>query len=243
MLDLKSAMPGLKRAEDRRPRRRTAALTVGAAAIALAAVLAGIALAASSAFTVGSASSSKLGERIAVDARGRTLYALSPETAHHLLCTGACFMFWPPLTVSSRGAKLRAGRGVHGRLGILRRGNGMLQVTLDGLPLYRFSGDRARGQTNGQGIHSFGGTWHAVAAGDPSHVPAASAPGSSTNTETNNGNPSPGYGSAPAPGTTSTPSTPTSSTPTNTTTTPTYPKEPSKEEPKKEEPTEKSWKY
>jgi predicted lipoprotein with Yx(FWY)xxD motif len=232
---------GLHLQDDRHPRRgrHLAALTAVAAGIAVAAVLAGIALAAGGPPTVGSASSSKLGERIVVDGRGRTLYALSPETVHHLLCTGECFTFWPPLTVSSRKVRLRAGHGVHGRLGILRRSDGLLQVTLGGLPLYRYAGDRAKGQANGQGIRSFGGTWHVVAAGDPSHAPATSAPGSGTpGTETNNGHG--GYESPPA----NTTGTPTTSTPTSTN--PGYPKEepkkeePKKEEPKKEEPKEKS---
>jgi predicted lipoprotein with Yx(FWY)xxD motif len=139
---------------------------VGAAAAVLA-LVAGAALAlAMSASTVSSAPSSRLGERIVVSPQGRTLYALSPETTHHLLCTSAeCMKFWPPLTVSSPKARLTDGSGVHGGLGILRRSDGLLQVTLRGMLLYRFAGDHARGQTNGQGLHSFGGTWHAVTAG------------------------------------------------------------------------------
>jgi predicted lipoprotein with Yx(FWY)xxD motif len=156
-------------------RLRFAGSTAGVAvvALALAASLAVIALAAGTA-TIGSASNAMLGERIAIDAHGRTLYALSPETTSHLLCRSSeCLKFWPPLTVSSRKVKLVAGKGVHGHLGILRRGNGTLQVTLRGLPLYRYSGDRARGQTNGQGIKSFGGTWHAASAA----AGATAAPG------------------------------------------------------------------
>src|SRR5580693_6251512 len=86
---------------------------------------AAIALAVGGGSTVGSVSSSKLAERIAVDSRGRTLYALSPETAHRLLCkSSACLGVWPPLTVSSTKAKPTAGPGVHGTLAILRRSDG-----------------------------------------------------------------------------------------------------------------------
>jgi predicted lipoprotein with Yx(FWY)xxD motif len=140
------------------------ALIAAAAVLVLAASLAAMAVAASTP-TVSSTSSSKLGEQIAVNAQGRTLYALSPETIHHLLCKGECLKAWPPLTVSSSGVKLQAGPGVHGSLGILRRSNGLLQVTLRGLPLYRFAGDHAKGEVNGQGLKSFGGTWHAVNSG------------------------------------------------------------------------------
>ncbi|HWY89949.1 MAG TPA: hypothetical protein VNY31_04695, partial [Solirubrobacteraceae bacterium] len=108
-------------------------MALGAAAVvlALAVSLAALALAAGGTATVSSESSANLGERIVVNAQGRTLYALSPETTHHLLCkTSECFKFWPPLTVSSHKVKLKAGSGVRGKLGILHRSNGMLQVTL-----------------------------------------------------------------------------------------------------------------
>jgi predicted lipoprotein with Yx(FWY)xxD motif len=124
-----------------------------------------------------------------VNAQGHTLYALSPETATHLLCkSNECLKFWPPLTVSSTAITLKDGAGVHGHLAILRRRNGLLQVTLRGMPLYRFSRDHAKGQANGEGIESFGGTWHAVVATTrkPS-APSAPAPASTPMT------PLPGY--------------------------------------------------
>lgn len=72
-----------------------------------------------------------------MSSQGRTLYALSPETAKHLLCTSSsCLKFWPPLTMASRDTSLEAGMGVKGHFGILRRSNGMLQVTYAGMPLY-----------------------------------------------------------------------------------------------------------
>lgn len=136
--------------------------------VSLAVVLAGsfgaTALASAGALTIGSASNSSLGKRVVVNAKDHTLYSLSPETATHLLCKSSeCMRFWPPLTVGSASTTLKDGPGVHGHLAILRRRNGLLQVTLRGMPLYRFSGDHAREQANGEGIESFGGTWHAVA--------------------------------------------------------------------------------
>ncbi len=206
------------------------ALGVAAATLALAAGAA-LALAVSMASTVNSSTSSKLGEHIVVNAQGRTLYALSPETTHHLLCKSSeCFKFWPPLTVSSRKAKLKVGPGVHGGLGILRRSDGMLQVTLRGMPLYRFSGDHAKGQVNGQGLKSFGGTWHAVtAAADPKHTPASTEPASGT---PGSSNPSGGGGGYEYP------ATGTSTTTKSTTTTSTTAKE-EKTTPKEEKTTPK----
>jgi predicted lipoprotein with Yx(FWY)xxD motif len=148
-------------------RRRRSGLLAGIAAVtlALAASVAAIAIAAGGAFTVSSASNSTLGEQIVVDAQGRTLYVLSGETSHRLVCkSSACLRAWPPLTVRSSKTKLKAGPGVHGRLAILRRSNGVLQVTLGGLPLYRYAGDVATGEANGEGIQSFGGMWHVLRA-------------------------------------------------------------------------------
>jgi predicted lipoprotein with Yx(FWY)xxD motif len=158
-------------------------VTVMAATLVFAGSLAAMAFAVGNAVTVSSASNSTLGEQIVVDAQGRTLYALSPETAHHLLCKSSeCLKFWPPLTVHSSKTKLLAGPRVHGHLAILRRSNGVLQVTLGGLPLYRYSGDQAKGEANGQSIHSFGGTWHVLSTTTGSTSPAPAKPTTPTPT-------------------------------------------------------------
>lgn len=162
-----------------RPRRRRGGAPVLLAIAALALVLAGsltaLALASSpsSGSVVSSASSSHLG-KIVVDSQGRTLYVLSPETTHHLLCKSSeCLKFWPPLTVSSNKTKLVASGGVHGSLGLLNRGKGVLQVTLNGEPLYHYAGDHAKGQANGQDIHSFGGVWHVISVSGGAHTSSA----------------------------------------------------------------------
>lgn len=150
-----------------------AAFALGSAALALAA----------GTVTIGTASNSRLGERVAVNSNGRTLYTLSGDSVHHLLCKSSeCLKFWPPVRLSPSGARLKAGSGLQGHLGTLRRSNGIVQVTLRGRPLYRFAGDSGRGQTNGEGIVSFGGTWHAAPAstgaahGAPMTPPTQSPP-------------------------------------------------------------------
>jgi predicted lipoprotein with Yx(FWY)xxD motif len=135
------------------------------------------ALAASSAMTLGSAANATLGKPVVISSSGRTLYALSPETSKHLLCKSTeCFKVWPPVTVKSNKVKLKAASGVQGHLGILKRSNGTLQVTLRGEPLYRFSGDSAKGQAHGQGLESFGGKWHAVTASSSEATSAPTTP-------------------------------------------------------------------
>jgi len=180
--------------------RRRPGLVMGVVAVTLTlcASLVALALAAGGGVTVSSAANAKLGKQVVVDAQGRTLYVLQPETTRHLLCKSSeCLKFWPPLTVHSSKTKLKAGPGVQGRLAILRRGNGVLQVTLGGLPLYRYSGDSAKGEANGQDIHSFGGTWHVLSAR------GATSPATSTSTTST---------TPAAPTTPTTPATPTTPT-------------------------------
>jgi predicted lipoprotein with Yx(FWY)xxD motif len=190
------------------PSRRRPRLAVGITAVTLAccASLVAIALAARGGIVVNSASNTKLGEQIVVDAQGRTLYVLQPETTRHLLCKSSkCLKFWPPLTVRSSKTKLAAGPGVRGHLAILRRSDGVLQVTLGGLPLYRYSGDNAEGEANGQNIHSFGGTWHVLSAKGTTSPAPTTAPTPTTSspsppaapttpTAPTTPSPAPGYG-------------------------------------------------
>jgi predicted lipoprotein with Yx(FWY)xxD motif len=137
---------------------------------------------ASTGASVDAAANSKLGQTIAVDAQGDTLYVLSPETTSHLLCTSAeCLTAWPPLTVSSTTGTPTAGPGVQGHLGVFKRSDGTEQVTLNGMPLYRFAGDHASGEANGEGLSSFGGTWYTVKAsgGATGSTPATTTESSS----------------------------------------------------------------
>jgi predicted lipoprotein with Yx(FWY)xxD motif len=153
-----------------RKHRRRATLTASLLFTGVAALLASLALAAVTP-TLSASHNSMLNKTIVVDARGRTLYALSPETVHHLLCRShACLEIWRPVTVRSRAVALHAAHGVEGHLALLKRSDGKLQVTLRGLPLYRFSGDSANGEANGDGIRSFGGRWHVVPA-KPAQAP------------------------------------------------------------------------
>jgi predicted lipoprotein with Yx(FWY)xxD motif len=93
-----------------------------------------------------------------------------PESAHHIICTGACAKLWLPLLVPSRSTRLLAANGVHGRLSIVRRPSGTLQVAFNGLPLYTFARDHRPGDVNGQG---FGGVWFVLVqrAAHPAGIP------------------------------------------------------------------------
>ena len=177
-------MSGAKReirVQARHRARGRAVLTAALAAVSVLALSVVAVALASATLTIGSATNSKLGERVVVSSQGRTLYALSGESRSHQFCTSAeCLKFWPPLRVSSRSTRLKVGSGVHGKLGVIARAGGILQVTLRGLPLYRFSGDKVKGEVNGQGITLPGGhVWHAVTAASGAS-PSAPAPSPSS---------------------------------------------------------------
>jgi predicted lipoprotein with Yx(FWY)xxD motif len=103
--------------------------------------------------------STSLGSVLA-DSSGRTLYLLTSDRNGSLACTGGCLQVWAPLMLSA-GATPQAGSGVTGTLGVVARGSNK-QVTIAGHPLYTYTADDGPGQTNGQGIQSYNGTWYVV---------------------------------------------------------------------------------
>ena len=98
--------------------------------------------------------------RILVDGRGRTLYLFEKDRRGSSACSGLCATYWPPLVAKG---KWLAIKGVKmSLLASIRRADGSRQVTYAGHPLYFFSGDTKRGQTNGEGLTDFGAGWYAV---------------------------------------------------------------------------------
>jgi predicted lipoprotein with Yx(FWY)xxD motif len=147
---------------------------LAAAAFALALVLAAPAGPAgattSSAKTVKVATAKVAGVgTVLTTASGLTLYRFADDTPGTSMCTGACAKAWPPL-LAAKGAHIAAPHGVKG-LTLLRVGNGHWQVALDKLPLYRFAGDKKKGQAHGQNV---AGTWFAVL---KSGIPASALSG------------------------------------------------------------------
>ncbi len=132
----------------------------------------------SAAAVVSAAPAGALGT-ILVDQSGITLYRFSPDGTGKSTCTGACAMAWPPLTVPT--PRVAAGTGITAsELGTLTRPDGTLQVTFNGMPLYRFSGDKKAGDTMGQGV---AGAWSVVpasASAAPPTTTSAPPPPSST---------------------------------------------------------------
>jgi predicted lipoprotein with Yx(FWY)xxD motif len=136
---------------------------VGAVSVA-ALVLFGIALAsaggapASAADAAVTLKTAKVGEvTVLTNAKGLTLYWFAPDTPASSTCTGSCAAYWPPVTGTPK-----AGPGVTGRLGTIKRPGGATQATYDGHPLYTYTGDSAPGQAGGNKLDLNGGYWYEV---------------------------------------------------------------------------------
>ena len=84
----------------------------------------------------------------------------SPDSPAASRCTGACAVYWPPVTGTPA-----AGPGVTtGKLGTIKRPGGTTQATYDGHPLYTYIGDNAPGQARGNKLDLNGGYWYEVRA-------------------------------------------------------------------------------
>jgi predicted lipoprotein with Yx(FWY)xxD motif len=91
------------------------------------------------------------------DGSGHTLYMYTPDTSPTSTCYGQCVANWPALVTN--GAP-QAGTGATATLlGTSPRTDGTQQVTYKGHPLYTFKGDKAAGDTSGEGK---AGTWFLV---------------------------------------------------------------------------------
>ncbi len=86
---------------------------------------------------------------ILTNSSGFTLYYFTADSATASACTGTCTATWPPLLDTS--GKPTSANPLPGTLSILNDASGM-QVTYNGHPLYRYSGDQAPGDTHGEGI-------------------------------------------------------------------------------------------
>jgi predicted lipoprotein with Yx(FWY)xxD motif len=140
--------------------------------------------------TVKTAKNAALGT-VLVSSTGRTLYHFTPDTGTKVKCTASCMAQWPPLLVGA-GKKPVAGPGLSAsKLGLLKRPDGGLQVTYNGMTLYRYAGDAKPGDANGEAA---GGTWYAVSSAGKLVKPSAGGLGSSGYTSPTSTSPSPGGG-------------------------------------------------
>ncbi len=88
-------------------------------------------------------------------ADGMTLYTFANDEPGVSNCTDQCLENWPPLTVASEDALVGAS-DLMGELGVIDRGDGTLQVTYNGMPLYFWIEDTQPGDATG---HNRGDVW------------------------------------------------------------------------------------
>lgn len=194
-------------------KRRMIMPLAAAAGFALA-LVAGIALAKSYTLETARSSVGSSTETIVVNSHGFAVYWLSGDSARHPECTSSqCHQFWPALKVGSAKGLSKA-PGIRGKLGTWHH-NGFTQLTLGGHPLYMFSGDKSKHSAGGNGIQSFGGTWHVtVVSGGGSSSTGSSTGGSTGSSAGGSTGTTSGYTYPTTTGTTS--GTTTSTTPTTT---------------------------
>jgi predicted lipoprotein with Yx(FWY)xxD motif len=104
--------------------------------------------------------SSSLSSPHLININQAALYRFDDDTAapSQSTCNDACAAKWPPVTIQEGGNVYLAGVNPKA-VGAIRRQDGQVQITVGGLPIYRFSGDSQPGDLNGQGID---GKWFAV---------------------------------------------------------------------------------
>lgn len=86
---------------------------------------------------------------IVADPAGNALYAFTKDVNGVSACYDACATTWPPAL--SNNTQLTSSGITAGLLGVTDRKDGTKQLTLNGMPLYRFAADgEATGQVKGQ---------------------------------------------------------------------------------------------
>lgn len=114
---------------------------------------------------VSSATSLKYGVIVTVDQK--VAYVFLART-HGVSCGDVCQKTWRPVATSSVG--LPRASFASARVG------GAPQLTYRGWPLYTYAGDSHPGQTNGEAVSSFGGTWYVLSYQGTPVLPPQMAP-------------------------------------------------------------------
>jgi len=130
------------------------------------------------------ASSPKVGTYV-TDSAGMTLYRSATDSTNppQSNCNNSCAEVFPPMLVNGS-AKIYLSGIDASKVGVMRRSDGTVQVTINGSPIYYYSQDRP-GQINGQGVSN---TWSAVnPKGGSTAVHASSNGRSSSNGQSSNG--------------------------------------------------------
>ena len=95
--------------------------------------------------------------KILVDAEGFTVYLFTKDTGTTSVCTDKCLAAWPYAVANGTPT---VGDGLDAsKLTVSPQSDGTKQLTYNGHLLYRYTPDKAPGDTTGQGV---GGVWFVV---------------------------------------------------------------------------------
>ena len=111
---------------------------------------------------------------VLVDSGGKVIYTFSTDTVGQSSCVGSCVTYWPPVPAPS--ATPAPVSGITATLGSIKRADGTLQLTVNGLPVYTYAADSGPGVASGQGLNSSGGIWSVV---NTAGAPVTAAPSAS----------------------------------------------------------------
>ena len=100
-------------------------------------------------------------ETVLTSPEGFSLYYLTVDTTTAPKCTGACLTNWPPLISNGNPSSMVP---LSGTLTVVMNANGD-QVAYNGHLLYRFAGDKVKGDAKGEGLQAFGGVWKVATPG------------------------------------------------------------------------------
>jgi predicted lipoprotein with Yx(FWY)xxD motif len=117
------------------------------------------------------------GNTVLTNSAGFTLYYLNTEQgADKCTAQPMCNTVWPAVAPPSSGSPT-AGSGVTGTLSVITAADGSQEVAYNGWPLHTYQPDTGTGQTGGNNIMSFGGTWFTAT---PSLTASGAGTGGST---------------------------------------------------------------
>jgi predicted lipoprotein with Yx(FWY)xxD motif len=101
---------------------------------------------------------SKLGTILAYGPKQLTAYMFEADEGGTSACSGECAHAWPPVL----GTAHASGAAKSADLGTIKRGDGSIQVTYKGHPLYGFIKDADHADSYGQDSHAFGAGWYVL---------------------------------------------------------------------------------
>jgi predicted lipoprotein with Yx(FWY)xxD motif len=110
-------------------------------------------------------------------AGGFPIYTLTGDSKNDPKCLSKrCRMIWPWVTIAN-GKTPTKDLLIKAKLGVWKH-SGVSQLTLDRHPLYFFVKDKTKKRAHGEGIISFGGTWHVwkISSSSPTGPPSESPP-------------------------------------------------------------------